>query len=553
MFRRDGIAVLTLTCLVGLAQAQSLYLSTSDDLGNTLGGLTFGDGDVVEYDPNADNATLFFDETNVSPDADIDAFHRLSDGSLLLSTRLSGRTLGALTFSDGDLVRYYPGTNAASIYLLSESDFGASSDIDAVTVDKNGDILLSTLEDNTLGGLTYTNGDIVRYDPNSGTATLFVAEADLFDDGAGDVSGLHAFDDGTLLLTFADASETISGVAFVSGDIVFYDPFADTAGLYFSEALFTDANTHAVDAVYFASPGPSAGDNFVFFISDNNNIGNQLGGLTFTDGDVVTYDTASDTAALFFAETNITPGADIDAFHLFPDGSFLLSVLFNGRTLGGLTFDDGDLVRYDPASDTASIYFLSEASFTTANADISAVTIAPDGDLILSNREDNTLGGLAFTDGDVIRYDLDTGTATLVIAEAAIFDDGDGDVSSLHLLPDGTFLLSFADSTEMISGALFNDGDIVHYDPVADSAVALFTELQFTDGSTLHEIDAVYMPSPGDCDYDGGVDLDDFAAGLDCLAGPDAATSSGCDCFDLDGDTDTDLADFAQFAPGFTG
>ncbi|HRX86478.1 MAG TPA: hypothetical protein P5572_15760 [Phycisphaerae bacterium] len=536
------------------AWGQTLFLSTADDAGNTLGGLTFADGDVIAYDTVADSAMPFFAETSISPDGDVDAFHRLPDGSLLLSTRLSGRTLGTLTFNDGDLVRYVPGTNSASIYFLDESDFAVSADIDAVSIDANGDIVLSTLEDNTLGGLAYTGGDIIVYDPDTQTASLLVAEATLFDDGDGDVTGVHVLEDGTLLITFAAASETISGTAFVSGDIVHYDPVADTATLQFSAANFTDANSHAVDAVYYVAAAQPAG--YVLYFSDNNNVGNQLAGLIFNDGDIVRYDTDANTAGIFFAESNITPNADVDAFHLLPDGSMLLSVLFNGRTLGGLTFDDGDLVRYDPMTNTASIYVLSEASFGTG-ADINAVTLAPDGDIILSNRENNSIGALSYDDGDIVRYDIDTGTASIMVPQAAIFDDGDGDVSSLHLLPDGTFLLSFTDTTEMISGVVFNDGDIIHYDPVADTAEAVFTELQFEDGSTSHEIDAVYaeiafVPGPGDCDGDGDVDLDDHAGFVNCLAGPDQAPPGGCSCFDLDEDGDNDLADFALFTQGFT-
>lgn len=533
---------------------QSLMLSVSDDTGTQLGGLTFSDGDIVQYDLFGDTATLLFDESNISPDADVDAFHRFDDGSMLISTVESGRTLGGLTFNDGDLVRYFPNSNNASIYFISESSFASTADISAVSIDASGNIILSTLAGNTLGGLTYTDGDLIQYDPNSGMATLLIAEADLFDDGDGNITGVHVLDDGSYLISFADATETISGVVYNDGDVVQYDPVGDTASLYFSEALFTDgANPHSVDAVFLASLAPPGGAGLTLFLSDNNNIDNQLGGLTFTDGDVITFDVDTNAAAVFFAESSITPGADVDAFHLFADGSMLLSVLFNGRTLGGLTFDDGDLVRYDPITDTATIYFISEASFS-ANADINGVSIDADGRIILSVRESTmTLGGLTFTDGDLVAYDTNSSTATLVVAEADLFDDGDGDISSVHADADGTFLMSFTDSTEMISGSQFNDGDVFRYDPVADTATLVFAETQFTDGSTLHEIDAVYLPPPGDCDIDGGVDLDDYAANVGCFVGPGLSPAPGCGCMDLDGDGDSDLADYALLTAGFDG
>ena len=65
----------------------------------------------------------------------------------------------------------------------------------------------------------------------------------------------------------------------------------------------------------------------------------------------------------------------------------------------------------------------------------------------------------------------------------------------------------------------------------------------------------------GDSDFDGDVDLDDYAPFADCLAGPSTSptpalplTSEQClILFDSDGDDDVDLDDFEAFAESFTG
>ncbi len=57
----------------------------------------------------------------------------------------------------------------------------------------------------------------------------------------------------------------------------------------------------------------------------------------------------------------------------------------------------------------------------------------------------------------------------------------------------------------------------------------------------------------GDCNEDGGVDLNDFADFEACLLGPDGGLGSGCGCFDLDASGDVDLEDFARLAQHFTG
>ena len=49
----------------------NLILSTG--MGETLGGLTFRDGDLAEYDPVGDTASLYFDENLFSSAANIDA------------------------------------------------------------------------------------------------------------------------------------------------------------------------------------------------------------------------------------------------------------------------------------------------------------------------------------------------------------------------------------------------------------------------------------------------------------------------------------------------
>jgi PEP-CTERM motif len=54
----------------------------------------------------------------------------LGDGSILLSTT-SGATIGGLTFLAGDVIRYVPSTNTATI-LLPGSTFSATENVDAV-------------------------------------------------------------------------------------------------------------------------------------------------------------------------------------------------------------------------------------------------------------------------------------------------------------------------------------------------------------------------------------------------------------------------------------
>lgn len=78
-------------------------------------------------------------------------------------------------------------------------------------------------------------------------------------------------------------------------------------------------------------------------------------------------------------------------------------------------------------------------------------------------------------------------------------------------------------------------------------------------GSTNSSTAELVVLPTGDVDADGDVNLSDYAACADCLAGPGAApnpplplTEQKClDVFDFDVDDDVDLSDFREFAVAF--
>lgn len=229
-------------------------------------------------------------------------------------------------------------------------------------------------------------------------------------------------------------------------------------------------------------------------LSVSNNINNQLAGLTFNDGDMVLTDPAGSSASIFFAESNWTSDGDTDAFHILPNGNYLFSSLFNSE-IGGVQFDDADLIEYNPNTGVASTYFITQSTFDTTGEDISGVSTLENGNIVFSTLTDASIGGVGFTDGDLVEYDINTGAASILIPEAQIFDDGDGDIYGIHANADGTFLLS-AIADEMVSGTMFLDGDIFLYDPATDTASLFFSEASF--GGQNQDVDAIFLvPAPG--------------------------------------------------------
>ena len=234
-------SVLLFFGIAGAANAVPFLLSTSNNA--TLGGLTFQDDDLVLYDPDTNTATLFFSGgTLFSHNENIDAVAALGNGNIILSTD-GNATLGGLTFEDGDLVEYNPVTDTATLFF-DETLFSHNEDIDAFAVLGNGNIILSTDGNAALGGLTFEDGDLVEYNPVTDTATLFFDE-DLFSHNE-DIDAFAVLGNGNIILS-TDGNAALGGLTFEDGDLVEYNPFTNTATLFFDEDLFW--SNEDIDAV----------------------------------------------------------------------------------------------------------------------------------------------------------------------------------------------------------------------------------------------------------------------------------------------------------------
>lgn len=237
--------------LASPASATTTILSV-DVTTETLGGLTFRDGDLAEYNPSTDTATLYFNEDLFTGDVEIDALHVLANGNIILSTA-DVATLGGLTFEDGDLIEYNPTTDTATLFF-NENLFIGDENIDAVHLLDSGNIILSIHENNgRLGGLNFGYGDLIEYNPTTNVATMFL-DGSLFSSNA-DIDAAYVLANDNIILSTVDAA-TLGGLSFTDGDLVEYNPTTDVATLYFSESLFSD--NADVDAVYVTTlPEPA--------------------------------------------------------------------------------------------------------------------------------------------------------------------------------------------------------------------------------------------------------------------------------------------------------
>lgn len=219
--------------------------------------------------------------------------------------------------------------------------------------------------------------------------------------------------------------------------------------------------------------------------------GTVLGGIAFAAGDLVAWDPVTDSAALLLAATAFNKPTTLDAYHAQSDGTIVFSTKQGKRTIGGVQVDSGDVVQYDPITDTAQIIL--SASVFDKKADVDAVHVLDDGRIAFSVTQDNrSIGGTSFNDGDIVVYDPDTGTASILFSESS-FGSQAVDIDGVYLAADGSIYLSTAEDGVSLGGITFNGNDIVRFDPLTNTASI------FSDGSLLPpgvDLGGVDVPEP---------------------------------------------------------
>ena len=138
---------------------------------------------MLAYDSRSGQWFAYFNFDNAAgteAGADLDAFARLADGSLLFSLEASSSigTLGLV--DDSDLIRFIPsslGANTAGVFewYIDGSDVGLDNDaedVDALAVLSDGRLVLSTRGFFDLPGVAGADADLVAFTPSQlGQAT----------------------------------------------------------------------------------------------------------------------------------------------------------------------------------------------------------------------------------------------------------------------------------------------------------------------------------------------------------------------------------------------
>lgn len=284
---------------------------------------------------------------------------------LSVSTPGNDTSIGGLNnFENDDLVIYDPQTDEAVMFFDdSVTNGGRIDDINAVHLLKNGHIILSANGSSVIGtnNLAFEPWDLVRYDPISGIAYMFLEGSTVFDDHESvNINGVYVNDDcptsaehsecSVLISTTGGATTSFDSLSFTASDIIALDRSGAnvTASVYLdgsdADAFgATEGNGNVdLDAFYLRvdpnDPTATIDTLALSVANDMATIGDDPG-MDPVDGTIVTRDdvtelnrTDNTTGNLFLGDQELgvfTPDAlteptaaqrRLDALHLVEDG-----------------------------------------------------------------------------------------------------------------------------------------------------------------------------------------------------------------------------------------
>jgi len=218
----------------------SVYVTTSTKSG-TVRNLSFGREDILRYDINTDTWLLYFDGSHVGlSSAQINGFHLMADGSILLTFKFATAVPGVGSVDTMDIVRFIPASlgenNTTGVFELyfkgANVGLGPSSEatgerINAIGFLLDGRLLVSTSGLFSVPGVSGADEDLIAFtatslgETTSGSWQLYFAGSKVgLSDGGNDedVEGTSIDNDGNIYLT-TNGNFSVPGASGDGADI----------------------------------------------------------------------------------------------------------------------------------------------------------------------------------------------------------------------------------------------------------------------------------------------------------------------------------------------
>lgn len=260
-------------------------------------------------------------------------------------------------------------------------------------------------------------------------------------------------------------SATLNLVVGVIGDIA--DVVVTTASVTVGAGDFDPdlTNNTASNASPIVGTEPITQDKFLFSIGTlrpftGGRGQTKLSNLdSFNDDDLVIYDPSTDTATLFFNDDTGTDEIDLNnivSAHVLPNGHIVMASSGTSSATGVGTFTSNKLVKYDPIAQATELFFDGSTRFNSGNG-FASVYVLSGGDFLFTTTSANSVTGFVWDAFDIVRYDASEDTASVYVTAD---------------IPD----LFGSDETPNIEGLYFRVSDA---DPDAISDVLNFTTYEY--------------------------------------------------------------------------
>lgn len=150
---------------------------------------------------------------------------------VVLGTKEGGRIAG-LDFGPGDLVRYDIEYDSASIFVSGSvlDNFAGPINLDALHVSQEGDLFFSIRGVHVINGESFRHTDIVSILKSTNETSRFYRAEN-------DIAGSDLLPNGNLLVS-TKVDTVIDGVTFETGSIVEVDPVNNVGSVFFSASNF---------------------------------------------------------------------------------------------------------------------------------------------------------------------------------------------------------------------------------------------------------------------------------------------------------------------------
>lgn len=172
-----------------------------------------------------------------------------------------------------------------------------------------------------------------------------------------DLAVFHQYENGDQLLAFDITIELPGPVIARPSDVVRRTPGGDYS-FAFDGSVEGVPDGARVDAVSV--------DGNDLLLSFDTTVA--LGGITAADEDVVTFDGASFTLHFDGSAAGIPQSADLDALHFATDTGLMYVSFDIGGTVGGVSFSDEDLLTFDPGAASWALAYDGSAEHLAWNA-----------------------------------------------------------------------------------------------------------------------------------------------------------------------------------------